>query len=93
MEQKLVLTAEVKEIGELIQIRRTSKPDMYKRVLTLETSDGQVLFPEIRNSALKVLDREGIDEKTIVEVQISFQGSDKGGNKYNNILIQNIKKI
>lgn len=93
MEQKLVLTAEVKQIDELIQIRRTTKPDMYKRVLTLETSDGQILFPEIRNNTLKVLDREGIIEGTIVEVQISFQGSEKGGNKYNNILIQNIKKI
>lgn len=93
MENKIILVAQVKEIGELVQIRRTTKPDMYKKVLTLETSDGQILFPEIRNNTLKVLDREGIIEGTIVEVQLSFQGSEKGGNKYNNILIQNIKKV
>lgn len=92
MENKLVLVAQIKEISELVQIRRTTKPDMYKKVLTLETSDGQVLYPEIRNNTLKVLDRENIEVGTVVEVQLSFQGSDKGGNKYNNILIHNIKK-
>lgn len=94
MENKFILTAELTEISEVIQIRRTTKPDMYKKTLTLETSDGQVLYTEIRNNALKVLDREGITEGNIVEVQIIFQGSDKGeGKKYNNILIHSIKKV
>ena len=89
----LLIKAQVKEIGDLVQIRRTSKPDMYKIVLTLETSDGQVLFPEIRNNNLKILEREGINEGDIVEATILFQGSVKGENKYNNILINTIKKV
>ncbi len=93
MEQKQVLTAQITEIGPLEQIRRTTKPDMYKKVLTLQTVDGQILFPEIRNNALKVLDREGIMEGSIVEIQYTFQGSEKQGKKYNNILIHNIKKV
>lgn len=92
MEHKQVLTAEIKEIDDLVQIRRTSKPDMYKRTLTLATSDGQILYPEIRNNALKVLEREGIEVGSIVEIQYTFQGSEKQGKKYNNILIHNIKK-
>lgn len=93
MEQKQTLTAQIKDIGELVQIRRTTKPDMYKRILTLETVDGQVLFPEIRNNALKVLDREGIEIGSIVEIHYTFQGSEKQGKQYNNILIHNIKKV
>lgn len=93
MEQKQVLTAQITEIEPLVQVRRTTKPDMYKRILTLQTSDGQILFPEIRNNALKVLDREGIVEGSIVEIQYTFQGSEKQGKKYNNILIHNIKKV
>lgn len=93
MENKQVLTAEIKEIDDLVQIRRTSKPDMYKRILTLSTSDGQILYPEIRNNALKVLEREGIEVGSIVEIQYTFQGSEKQGKKYNNILIHNIKKV
>lgn len=90
---KFILTAQVTEIGELDQIRRTTKPDLYKRILRLETSDAQVLYAEIRNAALKVLDREGIIEGTIVEVSISFQGSMKGDKRYNNILITSIKRV
>lgn len=93
MENPLELIAEITQISDLTQIRRTTRPDLYKKTLTLQTSDGQVLYPEIRNSLLKVLDREGIEVGTLVKVQITFQGSEKAGKQYNNILIQTIKRL
>lgn len=88
-----IMRAQVTEIGELIQIRRTTKPDLYKRLILLKTSDGQSLYAEIRNNTLKVLDREGVVEGTIVDVTLSFQSSYKGENTYNNILIQSIQIV
>lgn len=94
MEGSIKIRAQVKEVGELEQIRRTTKPDMYKRLISLSTADGQLLYAEIRNSGLKTLDRSGIVEGTIVDVEISFQGSEKAdGKKYNNILIRNITRV
>lgn len=93
MENLFTIQATVKEVGDLVQIRRTTKPDMYKRVLTLELSDGNLLYPEIRNASLKILEREGIEEGTKVESIIMFQGSEKDGKKYNNVIINQIKKI
>ena len=93
MDNKNILTGKVTEIGQLEQIRRTSKPDIFKQILTIETSDGQKLFPEIRNNGIKILDREGIIEGVYVEIQYLFQGSEKSGKKYNNILINSIKRI
>ena len=90
---KQKLTAKVIIIDDLVQIRRTTKPDMYKRVIGLETEDNQVLYPELRNTALKMLDREGVEVGSIVEVTYKFHGSEKDGKRYNNILIQNIKVV
>lgn len=87
----ITLKARVQEISNLIQIRRTQKPDLFKKVITLETEDGQILFTEIRNSGLKILEREGVEIGSLVEVEISFQGTEKNGNKYNNIIVQSIK--
>jgi hypothetical protein len=91
--KRFALTAKITEIGELIQIRRTVKPDMYKRVLTLETEDSQILYPEIRNTGLKILEREGIVIGDTVDIEYTFQGAEKNEKKYNNILIQSIKRI
>ncbi len=91
--KRFALTAKITEIGELIQIRRTTKPDMYKRVLTLETEDSQILYPEIRNTGLKILEREGIVIGDTVDIEYTFQGAEKNEKKYNNILIQSIKRI
>ena len=93
MENKNTLRGTITEIGDLTQIRRTSKPDIFKKVITIETSDGQVLYPEIRNAGIKIIDREGIAEGSNVEIQYTFQGSEKEGKKYNNILINSIKRI
>ena len=93
MENKFKLTATVDEIGELVQIRRTHKPDLFKVVLTLRTDDMQILYPEIRNTGLKILEREGIVVGSKVEVEFTFQGTEKNEKKYNNILIQSIRRI
>lgn len=85
--------ATVEEIGEIIQIRRTSKPNLFKRVVTLKTDDLQIFYPEIRNLGLKILEREGIEIGSKVEVEFTFQGTEKDGKKYNNILIQNIRLV
>lgn len=87
------LKAKVQLISDLVHIERKTKPDLYKRVITLETSDGQILFPEIRNNRLKLLERENITVGSNVEVEYSFQGSEKNGKIYNNIYINSILKL
>lgn len=87
------LKGTVHEIGDLIHIKREGIPDLYKRVLTVETPDGQVLFPELRNGKLKMIETEGIKQGSTVEIQYLFQGSEKSGKRYNNIYIYSIKKI
>lgn len=83
----------VTEIGELVHIQRTNIPDLYKRVLVVETIDGQKLYPELRNAKLKLLDREQINEGSAVEVEYSFEGSEKNGKRYNNIYLNSIKRV
>jgi hypothetical protein len=81
----------ITEIGELVHIQREGIPDLYKKVLTLETIDEQVLYPEVRNAKLKLL--ENVYENSIVEIEFSFEGSEKNGKRYNNIYINNITKL
>jgi len=81
----------VTEIGELVHIQRTGIPDLYKRVLTIETIDEQVLYPEVRNGKLKMLD--DIYENSTVEIEFSFEGSEKNDKRYNNIYINTITKL
>jgi len=80
-------------VGELVHIKRDGIPDLYKKVLTVETPDGQILFPELRNGKLKMLETEGITQGSTVEIQYLFQGSEKNGKRYNNIYIYSIKSI
>lgn len=93
MENQFRLQGVVTFIGDLVQIRRTGKPDIFKKVLSIETLDKQVLYPEIRNQGLKVLEREGVEEGHEVDITFEFQGSEKGDKRYNNILITSIKRI
>ena len=88
------LTGVVHLIGELVHInRKNGLPDLFKKVLTIETPDGQVLYPEVRNNKIKMLDRENIQEKDNIELEFSFEGSEKNGKRYNNIYTNSIKKI
>lgn len=80
-------------VGEAIHIKRDGIPDLHKRVLTVETPDGQILFPELRNGKLKMLETEGIKQGSTVEIEYLFQGSEKNGKRYNNIYIYSIKAI
>ena len=81
----------ITEIGELVHIQREGIPDLYKKILTIETIDEQVLYPEVRNAKLKLL--ENMYENSIVEIEFSFEGSEKNGKRYNNIYVNNIIKL
>lgn len=87
------LKGTVRMIGELVHIKRDGIPDLYKKVLTIETPDGQILFPELRNGKLKMLENQGIEVGSTVAIQYLFQGSEKNGKRYNNIYIYSIETI
>lgn len=89
----LTIRGVITEIGEMVHIPRTGIPDLYKKVLTVETIDEQVLYPELRNGKLKMLEDQNITEHSTVEIEFSFEGSEKNGKRYNNIYINNIKKV
>lgn len=90
---KLILQGVVTEIGGITQIRRTTKPDIYKKVISLETDDNQKVYMEIRNTGIKEIEREGIETGSLVEVEYLFEGSEKDGKKYNNVVIKTIKLL
>lgn len=81
----------VTEIGELTHIQRSGIPDINKVVLTVETIDGQILYPELRNKKLQLL--ENIEEGCVVNIEFSFEGSEKNNKRYNNIYINNLIKL
>lgn len=87
------LTGIITSFGELVHIPRKGNYDLYKRVLTIQTEDNQILFPEIRNNKLRNLDRQMIQVNDRVEIEYSFEGSEKNGKRYNNIYINSIKKV
>lgn len=87
------LKGTVQEVGELVHIERVGIPTLHKRVLTVETPDGQILYPELRNNKLKLIEAGNIQEGSTVEIEYLFQGSEKNGKRYNNIYIYSIKNI
>lgn len=87
------LVGTLREIGRLTPIKRKRKVTLYKRLLTIETFDGQLLFPEMRNAKLRLLDREAIGEGDKVAITYIFEGSQKNGKKYNNIYLNSIEKL
>ena len=87
------LRGTVVAIGDLVHIERGKIPDLYKRTLTVELSDGQKLFPEIRNVRLKQLDIQNIQANDFIELEYSFEGSEKNGKRYNNLYINKITKL
>lgn len=93
MNYSFILQGTVTEIGDMVQIRRTTKPDIYKKILAVETMDNQKVYMEIRNTGIKELEREGIDEGSLVEIEYLFEGSEKDGKKYNNVVIKNIRLL
>ena len=93
MNYSIILQGTVTEIGDMVQIRRTTKPDIYKKILAVETMDNQKVYMEIRNTGIKELEREGIEEGSLVEIEYLFEGSEKDGKKYNNVVIKNIRLL
>lgn len=93
MQEKNIIKGYVTYISDLIQIRRTSKPDIFKKTIDLITEDQQKVFIEIRNTGIKELEREGISKGSYVEIEYLFEGSEKGGKKYNNIVLKSIKLL
>jgi hypothetical protein len=87
----LTIKGVITEIGELVHISRQGIPDLYKKVLTVETIDGQILYPEVRNGKLKLLD--DVYENSTVKIEFSFEGSEKNGKRYNNIYVNDLTKL
>lgn len=81
----------VTNIFNKITVKRKNLPDFNKISLTIETIDGQKLYPEVRNKKIKELD--GININDAVEIEYSFQGSEKNDKHYNNIYINKIIKL
>jgi phosphoribosyl-dephospho-CoA transferase len=74
-------------------IQRKTKPTLTKKVLTVETLDGQVLFMDIRNKRIEQLVLQNIQVNDLVNISYIFQGSIKDNKRYNNIFITTITKI
>lgn len=90
-QQPIAIQGTVTRIGDLERIQRSTKPDLHKRVLTFVSEDGQMLFPEIRNRKLDLL--QGIKEGDKVVLNFIFQGSEKNGKRYNNVYACDIAKL
>lgn len=87
------LKGKLQFIQDLQVIQRNNAPELYKKMLTLETPDGQILYAELRNHKVNLIEKNDINVQDDVLVEFSFQGSEKNGKRYNNIYINSIQKI
>jgi len=92
-QNEFTLCGFIEDIGEIQQIRRTTKPDLLKRTISIVTEDGQKVYMELRNSYIKELQREGVEKNSYVEVNYVFEGSERNDKRYNNIILKKIKLI
>lgn len=76
------------EIGPMLKFDRPGKASFVKRNVTLQTINDKLIFSEVRK--MEILD--GFNEGDLVEVKLSFAGSQKGEKKYNNIFINEMVK-
>lgn len=81
------------EISEEILITRPEKGDLRKILVTIETTDGQLFFGEVRNTRIESLRIKKFSPKDKVKFEFVFQGSEKNGKKHNNIYISKIEKL
>ena len=86
--ENIDLVCQIVSISDTERIERKGKPVFFKKTVTIQTHDGQILFCEIRK--MKLL--KNIIEGDIVDVSISFAGSTKNGKRYNNIFINSLTK-
>tara|TARA_R110000772_G_scaffold220798_1_gene331229 strand:- start:308 stop:583 length:276 start_codon:yes stop_codon:yes gene_type:complete len=87
-EDNVHLVVGIVEIGPLMKFDRVGKSSFVKKNVTLKTMTDKLIFAEIRKMELL----EGIVEGDVVDVKMSFSGSQKGEKKYNNIFINGIIK-
>lgn len=84
------IACKVLEVGELLIYQREGKDTLYKKMLVVRTKDGQKFFPEIRNKKISLLNDINVGDN--VDLQFTFEGSEKNNKRYNNVYINNITK-
>lgn len=87
-EDNVKLTVGIKEIGPLLNFDRPGKSSFVKINVSLLTMTDKLIFAEVR----KIDIIKGFQEGDVVDVTLSFAGSQKGTMKYNNIFINEITK-
>lgn len=87
-EDNVTLVVGIKEIGPLLSFDRVGKSSFVKINVTLSTMSDKLIFAEVRKTELL----DDFSEGDVVEVNLSFSGSQKGTMKYNNIFINQITK-
>ena len=78
----------IKFIEDEFLVKKPNGTKMPKRVFTLQTIDDQLLIIEVRNDNVNYL--KNVTINTIVEVKLTFEASEKGEKKYNNLIAQQI---
>ncbi len=91
MREPIKLIATVVDIGKIQVFNRPGKDPLQKQMISLETSDDQKLFCEIRKNNFNKANflRPG----HLIEVGIVFSGTEKGDKQYNNIVIYDLDII
>lgn len=77
----------ITEISEELKFKRP-QGNITKVNIDIELENGEILFAEIRNHRLKLVDKIVIGESYFID--IVFEGSYKNGRKYNNLTVHNI---
>jgi hypothetical protein len=82
----------IQHISEVITIKREGIADFTKVVLTVETPDGQVFFPELRYGKISYIKTLDLKVKDKVTIYFLFNGLEKDNRKYNNVSLLGITK-
>ena len=83
----------IDKIGELQEVHKMKGNNIYKIPLTVSFADGRTMYPELRNKNTHLLDLAKVEEGDDVILDLSFEGSEKKGIRYNNINVIGIKKL
>lgn len=82
----------IKEIGRSIKLNKNEfNEESYKKIITIQTSDKQLLFVDVVKQKLNLLDKNDIKEGSNVKVELAFSGVEKNGTKFNNLYCHNIR--
>ena len=78
----------IKFIEDEFVIIKPNGTEITKQLFTLQTIDDQILFLEVRNDNVNYL--KNVTSNTIVEILVTFEGSEKNQKRYNNLIVQKI---